>query len=113
MSAVKSAPIRIIAGLLLVIAILSLSGLPSMAATWIDAQHVSSCCDSDCDGESPKESAPCSAPDCPCFSCVSMLISAQFTLLHFSTVEVIASLPTRSFHLSEYIASIDHPPRFS
>ena len=113
MAGVKKSPFRIIAGLLLIIAILSLSGLPSMAATYLDAQNVSSCCDSDCDDETPKESAPCSAPDCPCFSCISMVMSTQFALLPFSTFEVITSITTPGYPLSGYTASIDHPPRFS
>lgn len=89
---------------------LSLSGLTATATSFADAQSLSSCCDSDCDDETPKKSGPCSTPDCPCFSCISMVMAAPFALRYFSTVETITFIPTPNYQLSEYIASIDYPP---
>lgn len=118
MGSVKKSPFRIIATLLLVIAILSLSGLTATAASFADAGSISSCCDSDCDDdtrndETQKKSGPCSTPDCPCFSCISMVMAAPFALRYFSTVETIAFIPTRNYQLSEYIVSIDYPPEIA
>lgn len=113
MGSVKNSPFRIIATLLLVIAILSLSGLTSTAASFADLQSLSSCCDTDCDDESPEKSGPCSTPDCPCFSCISMVMAAPFALRYCSTVETIAFIPTRECQLSEYIPSIDYPPEIA
>ena len=114
MSSVKNSPFRIIATLMLVIAILSMSGVTATAACFADAQSISSCCDSDCDSappkDTPEQSGPCSALDCPCFSCISMVMAAPFVLRYFITVKTIDFIPSPYFQLSEYIPSIDYPP---
>lgn len=106
MSAVKKSPFRIIAALMLVVSLLTLSGLTSTAAALMQAA-ANSCCASDCE-DAP--TGPCSTPDCPCFSCITMVMATAPTVLRTSSGELLAFVATQDFHLSEYIASIEYPP---
>ena len=107
MSAVKKIPFRIIAALMLVVSLLTLSGLTSTAAALMQAAAANSCCASDC-ADAP--AGPCSTPDCPCFSCITMVMATAPTVLRTSSGELLAFVSTQDFHLSEYIASIEYPP---
>ena len=107
-SSVKKSPFRIIAALLLVVSLLTLSGLTSTAGALINASAANSCCDSGCD-DAPK-SGPCSTPDCPCFSCISMVMALSLTVLRDSANEIVTYASKQHFHLCEFIPSIEYPP---
>lgn len=111
MTPVKNSPLRIIAALTLVITLLALSGLTSTAAALMHAASANSCCDSGCDD--PPGAAPCSTPDCPCFSCISMVLATALTVLRSSAGEPLPQLSAHPFHLCEYIPSIEYPPENS
>ena len=104
---VKNSPFRIIAALMLVVSLLTLSGLTSTAATLMQSAAANSCCDSGCD-DTP--AGPCSAPDCPCFSCLTMVMASAPTVLRTSCGEQLTYTSSPNFHISEYIASIEYPP---
>lgn len=92
---------------MLVVSLLTLSGVISTAATLIKAAAANSCCDSGCD-DSP--AGPCSAPDCPCFSCIAMVMATAPTVQRSSRDQRLVCASLHNFHLSEYIASIEYPP---
>ena len=109
MSAVKKFPFRIIAAFMLVVALLTLSGVTSTAGTLLEAATANSCCNSGCD-DSPGNAGPCSTPDCPCFSCISMVMASTVTVLRSSPGELLSHVSAQHFHLSEFIPPIDYPP---
>lgn len=104
----KKGTLRIIAGLLLVVTLLTLSGLTATAGTLIAAATANSCCDHGCDDPTP--AGPCSTPDCPCFSCVSMIVSPHLTVQRNSNELLIPLVTPKRYQLSAYIRSIEYPP---
>lgn len=106
--AVKKGPLRIIATLLLVVTLLTLSGLTATAATLVGAGTTHSCCDSGCDD--PPAPVPCSSPDCPCFSCITMVIYPSLTLQRSGAAGLLPQTTPKLHQLSAYVRSIDYPP---
>jgi hypothetical protein len=106
--AVKKRPLRITAALLLVVALLTLSGLTATASSLIGAAAPHSCCDSDRDA--PAAPLPCSSPDCTCFSCISMLVSPPFAPQRDGLVELLPLVTPKRHSSSAYVRSIDYPP---
>ena len=104
----KKGPLRIIASLLLVVALLTLSGLTSTAGTLLQAATANSCCDSGCDD--PPAAGPCSTPDCPCFSCISMIIYPSLTIERTCMVQLLPHITPQRYQLSAYARSIEYPP---
>lgn len=100
---------RIFSVILLVVAVLALSGIASTAGALVHADEAVACCNDDHDaGDSG--SAPCSAPDCNCALCMAIdfvqLLSvsgATPALLAFTTLK----LP---FPPLEFVSPIDYPP---
>ena len=106
----KKGPLRIIASLLLIVTLLTLSGLTSTAGTLLTAATAKSCCDSGCDDAPPAAGGPCSTPDCPCFSCISMILSPSITVQRNSAGERFSQIPPKRYQLSAYVRSIEYPP---
>jgi len=106
---VKKGPLRIIASLLLIVTLLTLSGLTATAGTLLTAATAKSCCDSGCD-DAPAAGGPCSTPDCPCFSCISMILSPSITVQRNSAGERFSQIPPKRYQLSAYVRSIEYPP---
>lgn len=104
----KKSRFRIIAALLLVVTLLTLSGLTSTAATLLQVATANSCCDSGCDD--PPAAGPCSTPDCPCFSCISMIAAYPPTILRDGAGVLLSHGSPQPLHLSEYAPSIEYPP---
>lgn len=97
------------ATLLLVVTLLTLSGLTATAETLFNAATANSCCDHDCDPDQPP-AGPCSTPDCPCFSCITMIVSPPLSL-QYNSVELPHTLVTpQRYQSSAYLRSIEYPP---
>ena len=104
----KKGPLRIIASLLLVVTLLTLSGLTATAGTLAGATASNSCCDHGCD-DAPAP-GPCSTPDCPCFSCISMIVYPSLSIQRNSAELELPLVAPRRCQLSAYTRSIDYPP---
>lgn len=98
---------RITAIVLLVVAILSLSGIVAVAELLAHAGEDIVCCDS---GTQEKDSDPCSVPDCPCPLCLSLDLVALPAFLKVSSTGTGPSPHLQLYFLSEFISSIDYPP---
>ena len=107
----KKGTLRIIASLLLAVTLLTLSGLTATAGTLITASTASTCCDHGCDDQPPP--GPCSTPDCPCFSCISMIVYPSLTIQRNSHESLIPLATPKRCQLSAYIRSIEYPPEQS
>jgi len=89
--------------------LLTLSGLTATASTLMQATVAHSCCDSGCDD--PPKSGPCSStPDCPCFSCLSMVMAPPLTVIRSSADEQLSFASTKRLQPSGYLPSIEYPP---
>lgn len=111
MVGVKKLPLRTIAGLMLVISLLMLSGITATAGTLLGAAQSQSCCASDChDSEGAPTPGSCSTPDCPCFACISMILSHTLTVERSVALELLSPISPLSYQLSAYIRSIEYPP---
>lgn len=104
----KKRPLRITAALLLVVALLTLSGLTATASAMIGAASSHSCCDSD--PSAPPAPAPCSSPDCTCFSCISMIVCPSLTPQRDGEAELHPLTVPKRLSSSAYVRSIDYPP---
>jgi len=98
---------RITTIVLLVVAILSLSGIVATAELLAHAGEVIDCCDS---STPEKDSDPCSVPDCPCPLCLSLDLVALPAFLKVSSAGADLTPHLQLFFLSEFISSIDYPP---
>lgn len=105
---VKKGPLRILATVLLVLTLLNLSGLTATAGTLIAAASANSCCDHGCD--EPPAAGPCSTPDCPCFSCIAMIVVPALSVQRDLTERLLPLAVPKRHHLSAYIRSIEYPP---
>ena len=98
--------------ILLLVALLTLSGLTTTAAALVQADTATACCDKERnDGQTGTD--PCSAPDCSCLSCMTIDLVDSPTIRRFSVGEALHCTPLQRFHLSEYVSSIDYPPEIS
>jgi hypothetical protein len=103
-------PLRIGSIILLVLAILVLSGIVDTAEAMVHADDASACCGN---GSNEKESGPgpCSVPDCTCASCLTIDFPAFPTVSRAEAALIISFNPHRQiFHLSEFIRCIEYPP---
>lgn len=98
---------RITAIVLLVVAILSLSGIVAAAELLAHAGEDIACCDS---GTQEKDSDPCSVPDCPCPLCLSIDLVTLPAFLEVSPAVADLNPHLQFYFLSEFISSIDYPP---
>ncbi|SNB46242.1 hypothetical protein [Geobacter sp. DSM 9736] len=95
--------------IMLLVAILALSGIAATAETLADANDRIGCCDTGSDSDE-SGSRPCSLPDCPCASCLTVDHDPPRTL-NVTASAVTAFHPRQQlFPPSEFICSIDHPP---
>lgn len=94
--------------LLLAISLLTLSGVASTAATLLDHQAQSSCCGTG-GGETPEE-GPCSSSDCPCVSCMNLILPYSITLRESLTEQLLPGVSPKQMHVCEYVPSIEYPP---
>lgn len=101
---------RITTIMLLVVAILSLSGISATAELLAHAGEAVDCCDH---GTPEKDSVPCSVPDCPCPLCLSLDLVALPAFLKVSPTRADLGHHLQLFILSEFISSIDYPPENS
>jgi len=102
---------RITSIVLLVAAILSLSGIVATAELLLaHAGQEIDCCDS---GMPEKDSDPCSVPDCPCPLCLSLDLVALPAFLAVSPAGADLDSHPQLLFLSEFISSIDYPPENS
>ncbi|MBJ6801469.1 hypothetical protein [Geomonas propionica] len=102
--------LRIFGALLLVVSLLTLSGVAATAATLAqDPVHVI-CCDTG--GEHPATGAGhSSSPDCPCFACITMILHAPVTVERaILAKETLPQHPPKGYPLSAFVRSIDYPP---
>lgn len=106
---VKKGSFRILAYLVLVFTLLNVSGLTATAGTLITQATSNSCCDHGCDN-TPAPAGPCSTPDCPCFSCISMVVSPSLSVTRDIAELLLTPFPPKHVHVSSYIRSIDYPP---
>jgi len=98
---------RISSVILLVAAMLALSGIVATAVALAHAEDAVACCDND---SQEKDSAPCSVPDCPCASCLSIEFVAPPAFAGGAAAGADFSPHRQLFFLSEFICSIDYPP---
>ncbi|GFO63583.1 hypothetical protein GMPD_15020 [Geomonas paludis] len=94
--------------LLLVVALVTLSGITATASAMIGAAATHSCCDSD--NGAPAAPAPCSSPDCSCFSCIALMVYPALTPQRDGGAVPLTLTPQRLHPLSTYVRSIDYPP---
>lgn len=99
---------RILAALLLTVTLLTLSGLTATASTLVSAATVHSCCDADSGGHAAPE--PCSSPDCPCFSCMTMIVHPPVVSRRSGELQILPPLPFKRHPVSAFVSSIDYPP---
>jgi hypothetical protein len=98
---------RITTIVLLVVAMLSLSGIVATAELLAHAGEDIACCGS---STPEKDSDPCSVPDCPCPLCLSLDLVALPAFLKVSPAGADLSPHLQLLFLSEFISSIDYPP---
>lgn len=96
------------ATLLLVVALLTLSGLTATASIVTGTAAAHSCCDADHDA--PAAPAPCSSPDCTCFSCISIMVYPSLTPRRDGLAELLPLTTPKRHQSSAYVRSIDYPP---
>lgn len=109
---------RICSIVLLLVAMLTLSGIAATAGALVLAEAGSACCDNDADRKhsgsdsgSNSGSVPCSVPDCACAFCLTIDLPALPTVSRVPATLVLSFTPQqRVFPLSEFISSIDYPP---
>ncbi|HBA89234.1 MAG TPA: hypothetical protein DCZ75_15000 [Geobacter sp.] len=107
----KKLPLRIVAGLMLVISLLTLSGLTATAGTLLETAQSKSCCAADSqDTTGAPAAGHCSTPDCPCFACISMILSPIVTLQRSWVGEPLSPISPVAYQLSAYVRSIEYPP---
>lgn len=103
---------RTISLVLLLVALLTLSGLTTAAAALVHADTATACCDKERnDGQTG--AVPCSAPDCSCISCMTIDLVDSPTIHRAPLGEALHFTPAQRFHLSEYLSSIDYPPEIT
>ncbi|AID57971.1 hypothetical protein Geob_3847 [Geotalea daltonii FRC-32] len=104
--------LRIVSSILLLVAIISFSGIAATAAVFAGSTAGNACCDHE-KGTDPAETVPCSVPDCPCPSCMaaalphhapSHLSQPLFPFSHLT--------PAQRMHLPGFGRSIDYPPEY-
>lgn len=102
-------PVRIVFFIMLLISLLSLSGLTATASAMIHAEAATACCDQEGD-ESEKGALPCQLPDCSCLSCMAIELVTLTNLPGTTLIETFYHVAAQQLHLSTYISSIEYPP---
>ena len=102
-------PVRIIALIMLIIALLSMSGLTATASALVHADAAPVCCDKE-KGDSEKNNLPCPVPDCQCASCMAAELLMMPPVRRTSLESAIRYPSQHRQDLSAYFSSIDYPP---
>lgn len=105
----QSSLLRTISLIMLLLSILTLSGLTTTASALIHAETVAACCDKERDGEN-RGGLPCSMPDCPCLACMAVDLVNAPALRRTTAAETVHYTSQQKLHLSAYLSSIEYPP---
>ncbi|QXE91705.1 hypothetical protein KP001_03965 [Geomonas subterranea] len=102
--------LRILGALILVVSLLTLSGVAATAASFALDQPHTECCDTG--GAHPATGdGHSSSPDCPCFACITMILHAPVTVARAAIdAEDLPQYPPPRSTLSAFVRSIDYPP---
>ncbi|MBU5613548.1 hypothetical protein [Geomonas azotofigens] len=102
--------LRIFGALILVVSLLTLSGMAATAATLAQDPVHAACCDTG--GDHPATGpGHSSSPDCPCFACITMVLHAPVTVQRAPIYqEELPQHPPKRPPLSAFVRSIDYPP---
>lgn len=107
----KKAPLRIIASIMLVVSLLTLSGLTAAADSLFSSSQAKSCCTADSPGTGAEpEGGSCSTPDCPCFSCISVILYPSSIAGRTATGEPLSPLSPHGRPLAGHVRTIEYPP---
>lgn len=104
--------LRILSLVLLVVAVLSLSGIVATAEALVHAGEAAACCDDDSKKQGP-ETDPCSVPDCPCAFCLTIDVAHPPTVSRATVGTVNFKPGQQRLPLSEFINLIEYPPEAS
>lgn len=107
----KVISLRILSTMLLVVAVLSLSGIVTTVEALVHAGDAA-CCNND----SPdKESGatPCPVPDCPCAFCLTIDAAYPPTVSRTTVGAVSFNPHQQRFPVSDFINLIEYPPEVS
>ena len=99
---------------LLVISLVLTSGTGATAMTLLQESVPPACCEADLDDSAAPFEAPCSEPDCQCFSCLAFVVpvcSRQPVYDSFHAISSFSRFVTAP--PLEYFKTIDYPPEFS
>jgi hypothetical protein len=98
--------------ILLLVALLSLSGIAAAAEALVQGDVASFCCSSDQEKES--ETGPCPVSDCVCASCLTISFSGIPSVTKIPVTVVVSFIRHQQmFPLSEFFRSIDYPPEYA
>ncbi|WP_136526892.1 hypothetical protein [Geomonas ferrireducens] len=107
----KRGTLRIAAILILMVSVLTLSGLTATAAAMAQQAPGISCLDSGCDDHPVPGAGHGASPDCHCFACITMILQTSISVARV-TVDAapLPLLPPKRHPLSSFVRSIDYPP---
>lgn len=108
----KAISLRILSLVLLVVAVLSLSGIVTTAEVLAHAGEAAPCCDKDSRNKGP-ETDPCSVPDCPCAFCLTIDVATPPTVSRTTVGTVNFKPGQQRLPLSEFFSPIEYPPEAS
>ncbi len=110
MIGVKRGTLRIAAVFILMVALLTLSGLSATAAAMAQQAPGITCLDSGCD-DHPVPGAGHGSPDCHCFACITMILQSSISVVPAAgDAAPLPLLPPKLHPLSSFVRSIDYPP---
>lgn len=100
---------RICSIILLVVAMLALSGVAATVDALVHADDAIACCDND-SNDKGSGSGPCSVPDCLCAFCLTIEFAALPTISSATAAAVDFNPHQQLFPPAEFISAIDYPP---
>jgi hypothetical protein len=108
----KFPALRLLSPLALLLALLSWSGIATTAAALTHPEAQDACCPpaAGAGDEDNAGSDPCSAPDCPCFSCLTLAASGQIELCLQRPPMLAAFPPPPALPRAGFANAIEYPP---
>lgn len=111
MFGVKRGTLRIAAVFILMVSLLTLSGLTATAAAMAEQGPGITCIDSGCDDHPVPGAGHGSSPDCHCFACITMILHTSISVARaLGDAAPLPPLPPKRHPLSSFVRSIDYPP---